>query len=578
MGDLGEVGTTHAKSTKSDRRKSNYKRFVSTLDAVREHDDQPLMAQKLLEEIVRKDDIARSKQAEQAEQPAATWNFPMRNMLPSADTMKNLVKPLMDWYYGEPIEVTWAAEVRRAEEAQALREAHNQRKERERKTIAKHRSINASHNTALVDVQNQKTDATTGQDPSAGSICNSLPTPRRPAPPHEVLRAALHYISEDVQIETSPEASACNAGCSFALENDARLRSSSTSASNIPEQDTFSEGSGTQSSRSTSPSIASNSSCANKLDASAPDSDGMVLYGRWKHHKDAPLAHLKNMISSDMRGDPCSLFASGMMKLEDHPVLPVYRARLKAKGKEDHDLPLEPLSPTLMSGRKISHRSALRFATPITFSRTLAGTFKTTGFQKRPASWSTLDSAVDLPSENEASASSRTSNTTSNTLSFPPKIGKGPPKALVNASFDGKEPYMPLRTRHFERKLLLTKATYDPQPERDFSDLGDLAEVVDVFPPKPEAHILKEYLNEVNMVIVAAEDLKDAKGDENPFYDSDEEDEDMNGGPPSPIVFKKMPIRPLRKPVCLKKHQRQLRVARGPSPAAVVNNMKIACA
>lgn len=121
---------------------------VGKTDATRAQDRTMSLAQELLEEVARKSDAARSKP------PATTRGISMRNILPSTETMKNLIKPIIKpalwlWDNGkytlsliqpntltqstgekarlEQVEREWKEEIKRAEERLASRQAATQR-------------------------------------------------------------------------------------------------------------------------------------------------------------------------------------------------------------------------------------------------------------------------------------------------------------------------------------------------------------------------------------------------------------------------------------------------------------------
>jgi hypothetical protein len=121
------------------------------------------------------------------------------------------------------------------------------------------------------------------------------------------------------------------------------------------------------------------------------DGDDMVLFGRWRHHKDAPLSFVKDMIEQELRGPgACSLYGPGGLKTSDHPLVCHYNERLRRlHAEEEIDLQTSTtsaLSPVLMHGRNASQRSLLRLSTPVTFNMSKDGTFQTTGFHQRSAS------------------------------------------------------------------------------------------------------------------------------------------------------------------------------------------------
>lgn len=396
-------------------------------------------------------------------------------------------------------------------------------------------------NSKVAPVPYSTAHLTSGRDilpqfvPTLSLPANTSPPQELPYYPHFSVDADAQYeiASDDISFDSDVE-------CSLHVEYGTGREPSSSSSSDYSEEQTFSDGSKSRSSMSTQSSTKTKDS-ASKIDLNAPDSNGMLLYGRWKHHKDAPLSHLKDMISRDMRGnDSCSIFGSGMMSIEDHPVLPIYRARLKAEHKEDSDIPPEPpLSPILMSGRNASHRTLLRCAAPVSFTME-AGTFKTTGFQMRTASMgSTIDSAIEVLSDTGASVS----NTRKCTTFVNPTIRITPP-SLPSPYFGSplREPEEPLRTAHFERKLIPVNGVYYPVPKHNI-DTNSENDIPDVTVPRkiPEPMIHERYVVEFcwdrNVTIVDAEDA------ENAFWETDEEEEDEDDTTKATNLGAKMPIK-----------------------------------
>lgn len=96
------------------------------------------------------------------------------------------------------------------------------------------------------------------------------------------------------------------------------------------------------------------------------DNDGMVLFGRWKHHKDAPLSSIRELIEKEFR-EPgcCSLYGSGILPIKDHPLVLIYNARLNALSKDKEFDPATdpPLSPIMMLGHDESQRASMRLKT-----------------------------------------------------------------------------------------------------------------------------------------------------------------------------------------------------------------------
>lgn len=305
----------------------------------------------------------------------------------------------------------------------------------------------------------------------------------------------------------------------------------------------------------------------------------MLLYGRWRHHKDAPLSHIKEMLYRDLRGDPCSLFASGMMKLEDHPLLPIYRARVEAERKQNSDVPVEPpFSPILMSGGDVSDRVFSRFAIPDSFTRTETGTFKTVGFQMRTASIgstiassggstsssrptsSNIDSAVDLRSRTSASVSKQASRTAS------PKPATRITRPSLKSTWpldNDDELEEPLTTDSFERKLIINKGRWVgcPEPQAYFWGERELQPF-----PRPVSFVSRAYINEYcrgEASDLRTQDRKithvKAEEAENPFWDSDEEEEEEADEAPQDLKLgAKVPIK-ARQAVTLRAVSRQQR-------------------
>lgn len=121
------------------------------------------------------------------------------------------------------------------------------------------------------------------------------------------------------------------------------------------------------------------------------DGDGMVSFGRWRHHKDAPLSLVRAMIERDLReSGPCALYGPGGLDIVDHPLVRYYNKRLqKALKGEDYDGPaVPPLSPITTARRLAFSCPLLQAPTPITFSMDNNGMFMTTGFLTRTASMS----------------------------------------------------------------------------------------------------------------------------------------------------------------------------------------------
>ena len=125
--------------------------------------------------------------------------------------------------------------------------------------------------------------------------------------------------------------------------------------------------------------------------------DGMVSFGRWRHHKDAPLSLVRDMIERDLReSGPCTLYGPGGLDIVDHPLVRYYNKRLqKALKGEDYDGPaVPPLSLITTARRSALSCPLLQAPTPITFSMDSNGMFRATGFHTRTASMSsTIESS-----------------------------------------------------------------------------------------------------------------------------------------------------------------------------------------
>jgi hypothetical protein len=135
------------------------------------------------------------------------------------------------------------------------------------------------------------------------------------------------------------------------------------------------------------------------------DGGEMVLFGRWRHRKDAPLSQVEAMINQELRGPgACSLYGPGGLETKDHPLVCHYIDRVGKLQDEmtgNSETPETPLlSPILLQGSSASQRYSMRSSTPVTFSMSSDGTFKTTGFQTRTAS---TGSTVDSLSPTESS-------------------------------------------------------------------------------------------------------------------------------------------------------------------------------
>ena len=158
--------------------------------------------------------------------------------------------------------------------------------------------------------------------------------------------------------------------------------------------------------------------CLDLVDQFMKGDDGyMVLFGRWRHRKDAPLSLVKNMIEQELRGPgACSLYGPGGLKTSDHPLVCHYNERLRKLQEEQTDNSMEPntpelLSPVLLQGSSASQRCSLRSKTRITFSMSGDGTFRTTGFQTRTGSTGSTVESIS-PTESSELATDNAQNDT----------------------------------------------------------------------------------------------------------------------------------------------------------------------
>lgn len=143
------------------------------------------------------------------------------------------------------------------------------------------------------------------------------------------------------------------------------------------------------------------------------DGGDMVLFGRWRHRKDAPLSQVEAMIDQELRGPgACSLYGPRGLDTKDHPLVRHYIDRVGKLQDEmtgNSETPETPLlSPILLQGSSVSQRYSMRSSTPVTFGITTDGTFKTTGFQTRTASaGSTVESVSSTESSELAAHNAR---------------------------------------------------------------------------------------------------------------------------------------------------------------------------
>jgi hypothetical protein len=154
------------------------------------------------------------------------------------------------------------------------------------------------------------------------------------------------------------------------------------------------------------PPMARSQHCLDIVDRMMQGDGGeMVLFGRWRHRKDAPLSQVKAMIEQELRGPGASsLYGPGGLQTEDHPLVCHFNKRVEKLQEEMAGSSKEPetplLSPVLLQGSSASQRCAIRSSTPVTFSMSKDGTFQTTGFRVRSAS---TGSTVESISPTESS-------------------------------------------------------------------------------------------------------------------------------------------------------------------------------
>jgi hypothetical protein len=137
------------------------------------------------------------------------------------------------------------------------------------------------------------------------------------------------------------------------------------------------------------------------------DTDGMVSFGRWRHHKDAPLDLVKDMINRDLReSGPRALYGPGGLDVFDHPLVCYYNNRLQeVQQGEDYDASSAPqLSPLTTASWQGFECPLLRAPTPIHLNMDENGMFTMTGFHTRTASVSSTIQSGSLGDEADNSA------------------------------------------------------------------------------------------------------------------------------------------------------------------------------
>ena len=120
------------------------------------------------------------------------------------------------------------------------------------------------------------------------------------------------------------------------------------------------------------------------------DGDGMISFGRWRHHKDAPLSLIRDMIDSDLR-DPgrCAPYGPGGLDVFDHPLVDYYNNRLQEIQQGDNHEASSALHISPIAADHCRLQCQLLISpTPISFSMNMDGMFTATGFYTRTASMS----------------------------------------------------------------------------------------------------------------------------------------------------------------------------------------------
>lgn len=220
------------------------------------------------------------------------------------------------------------------------------------------------------------------------------------------------------------------------------------------------------------------------------DADGMIMFGRWRHHKDAPLSFVREMIEKDISGPGSqSLYGCGILKIEDHPLVPLYNARLKkAQLDGSYDAKsMPPLSPILVGGNSTASRLAMRTSTSISCSMTGDSIFRTAGFAQRTRSMCSVSSSNDsISSEKDTTASPDNSNKQKSLLS-----------ALAKSAHTSDETQKP------RSKILATKDIYpppNPDPAMNWRELMASGDSNHYLSPRyirrPEPYISEQYIAE----------------------------------------------------------------------------------
>ena len=130
------------------------------------------------------------------------------------------------------------------------------------------------------------------------------------------------------------------------------------------------------------------------------DCDKMVSFGRWRHHKDAPLSLVKDMIDRDLR-DPgrCAPYGPGGLDVFDHPLVNYYNSRLQEiqQGENYEASSLPHLSPITADYCRL--QCQLLISPTPTFNMDMNGMFTATGFFMRTASMSSTVESGSPPDD-----------------------------------------------------------------------------------------------------------------------------------------------------------------------------------
>jgi hypothetical protein len=158
-----------------------------------------------------------------------------------------------------------------------------------------------------------------------------------------------------------------------------------------------------------SPKLQKSSSVA-AVDVLMECGDGMISFGRWRHHKDAPLSLVKDMIDRDLR-DPgrCALYGPGGLGVFDHPLVNYYNDRLQKIQQGENcnaSSSAPPLYPITASHVRLQCPLLQTLQTPpqITFHMDKDSMFTATGFYTRTASMSSTIESGSSVEDDDSSA------------------------------------------------------------------------------------------------------------------------------------------------------------------------------